>query len=191
MFADGAAGEVGDRIGGPDNGEGEEEKTGTLLWKAVKTDGEGERKGNEEKSAGGDACGGKSFNERAAGEESEGGEAEDEEKKERRRRVHSDCAQRRGSGQAMGNGVSVKYPVGTGDAPSLRDQQKRTEEGPEAVGAVADGITESEIFPEGEDGEDGDSDSNGPGGGEDDDSDSDGQEDEGGENASEGHEERG
>jgi len=73
----------------------------------------------------------------------------------------------------------------------LSDEQEGAEDGPEAVGAVADGVAEGEIFPEGEHGKDGDGDGNGPGRREEDDSDGDGQENKCGENAREGHRERG
>lgn len=69
----------------------------------------------------------------------------------------------------------------------MRDEQERAEDGPEAVGAVADGFAECEIFPEGEDGENGDGNGNGPGRGEEDNGDGDGHENECGENASPSH----
>lgn len=69
----------------------------------------------------------------------------------------------------------------------MREEQERAEEGPEAVGAVANGFAKSEIFPESEEGEDGDGDGNSPGRGEEDDGDGDGHEDECGENAGPSH----
>lgn len=60
-------------------------------------------------------------------------------------------------------------------------------DGPEAVGAVADGVAESEIFQEGEDGDEGGGDGDGPGGSEEDDGDDDGDEDECGEDALPSH----
>jgi len=73
MFADGTAGEVGDGVGGPDDGEGEEEEAGAVGGNAVKADSERQWKGDEKKGAGGDAGGGECFDERAASEESEDG----------------------------------------------------------------------------------------------------------------------
>lgn len=52
---------------------------------------------------------------------------------------------------------------------------------------MADGVAESKIFPEGEDGEDGNSDGHGPGGGKKNNDDSDGHENERGEDAGESH----
>lgn len=61
MRAEGATGEVGDGVGGPDDGQGKEEEAGAVRWDAVKTDCKRKWEGHEEKCAGGDACGGKRF----------------------------------------------------------------------------------------------------------------------------------
>lgn len=73
---------------------------------------------------------------------------------------------------------------------NVNDQQG-AEGGPEAVGAVADGVAQSEIFPEGEDGDDGGGDGDNGGGGEEDETDDDGNENEGSEDACQGHLEKG
>jgi hypothetical protein len=192
MLAEGTADEIGDGVGGPRDSEGEEEEARTLLRNAVETDGEGEWKGDHKKGARGNACGGESFDEGAAGEESENGEAEDEEQEKRSRRVNggdplvdrSHFGEGGGQSRSSSYGDKSEWPCGT---PGLRDEQERAEEGPEAVGAVANGFAKSEIFPESEDGEGGDRDGNSPSRGEEDDGDGEGHEDECGENASPSH----
>jgi hypothetical protein len=192
MFAEGAADKVGDGVSGPGNGEGKEEEARTLLRNAVKTDGIGEWKGDQKKGARGNACGRKRFDERAAGEECEDGETEDKEQEKRSRRVkggdplvdRSPFGAGEGQSRSCSYGDKSEWPCGT---PCLRDEQERAEDGPEAVGAVADGFAKGEIFPEGEDGEKGDGDGNGPGRSEEDDGDRDGHEDECSENASASH----
>jgi len=82
MFADGAADEVGGGVGGPGDGQGEQEEAGAVERKLVGTNGERKRKSNEEKRAGGNSGGGQRFDEGAASEKSEYGEAEEEEEKE-------------------------------------------------------------------------------------------------------------
>ena len=73
----------------------------------------------------------------------------------------------------------------------MEDEQKAADDGPEAVGAVADGVTEGEIFAEGEDGEDGNGDGDSPRWREEDDGDYYGHENKSGEDASASHGRRG
>jgi hypothetical protein len=189
MFADGAADEVGGGVRGPGDSESKEEEGGAVLRKTMDTDGKGKRESDEKKRAGGDACGGKGLNEWAASEESEDGKAENEQKKE------GDGGDQPRSWVGVDSGECNRSKVGGNDQPAvgrpdvslLRNEQKRAEDSPEVVGAVTDGITKSEIFAEGKDGDESESDGNGPRGSEEDDGDDDGDEDECGENASAGH----
>jgi len=89
MFADGAADEVGDGVGGPNNDEGEEEEPGTFSGNSMKTHGEGERKSNEQKRGRGDTGGRQRLNKWAASEKRADGEAEEKDKEERKGGVRS------------------------------------------------------------------------------------------------------
>ena len=70
-------------------------------------------------------------------------------------------------------------------------KQKGAEGGPEFVGTVTDGVAESEVFPEGENGDDGGSDGDDGCGGEKDDADDDRNKNQGGGDAFPSHEEEG
>ena len=74
-----------------------------------------------------------------------------------------------------------------GCQPLEQDDSQCAADGPEAVGAVADGVAEGEILVEGEDGDDGGGESDGPGRGKEHDGDDDGDENECGEDARAGH----
>ena len=71
------------------------------------------------------------------------------------------------------------------------NEEEGAEGGPEAVSTVADGVAQGEIFPEGEDGDDGGGDSDDGGVGEEDDGDDDGNKNEGGGDAFPSHEKEG
>ena len=68
-------------------------------------------------------------------------------------------------------------------------EEDSAEDGPEAVGAVTDGVAEGEVFPEGEDSDDGGGNGDGPSGCKEDDGNDDGDEDECGEDALPSHRE--
>ena len=70
MLAEGAADEVRSGVGGPGNGQGEEEEARAVRRKGVETDRIGKRKRDKENGAGAYAGGGKRFDERTASEES-------------------------------------------------------------------------------------------------------------------------
>lgn len=67
------------------------------------------------------------------------------------------------------------------------EQEQGTEDGPEAIGAVADGVTKSEIFPQSKHGDESEGNGDDRGGSKEDDDNDRGHEDEGGEDAREGH----
>jgi hypothetical protein len=67
------------------------------------------------------------------------------------------------------------------------DEKQGAEDGPEAIGAVADGVAKGEKFTEGQDGDDASGEGDGPVGSEEHDADNDGDEDKCSENARSGH----
>ena len=71
------------------------------------------------------------------------------------------------------------------------NEEEGAEGGPEAVSAMADGVAQGEIFPEGQDGDDGGGDGDDRSGSEKYETDDDGNENEGGEDALPSHEEEG
>lgn len=71
------------------------------------------------------------------------------------------------------------------------DEDERAEDGPEAVGAMADGFAESDEFPEGEDGDGRGGKGDDGGSGEEHDGNDKGDKNEGGEDTSAGHGEEG
>ena len=181
MSADGPTNEVGGGVGGPGDGKSEEQEAGSVGAQAVKPDGEGERESHEQERARRDTRGGKRLDQGPTGENGEYRKAQEEHQQEHRNPAVSINDVKLEDGIARYPGVPQRKTK------LKKKQQQGREDRPEAVSAVADSVSEGEVFAESEDGNKGDGEGHNRGGGEKDDGENDGDEDERGQDASAGH----
>lgn len=152
----------------------------------MKRDGERERKRDEKKTARRNSCGRERFNKRPSSPKCKAREPENETEEYEQRRS-SKNGQIRVPIDPLGPVDTQQFKFPFRDQPLERNHRNRTKYGPEAVGAMAYGVAEGEIFTEGEDGDDGGGDGDDRSGSEEDQRDDDGDEDGGSGDAGPGH----